>query len=328
MNANAMKLAAIAAFGLVGASAANAQTIQGAGATFPAPLYQRWAQEFGRETNIRVNYQAIGSGGGIKNITARAVDFGASDGPMNPTELAAAPGVLHIPMVAGAVAVAYNVPGVPQGIKLTGPVVADIYLGKITTWNDPQITGLNPGVNFPNARIVPCFRADSSGTTAIFTNYLAKVSASFQGGPGEGKSIRWPVGFGGKGNDGVSALLRQNRGAIGYVEVAYANKNKLTYAHIKNAKGNFIEPSLESATAAAEGAKLPSDFRAFITNSMAPQAYPITGFTWILIYPDAKPEVKKFLTWALTTGQKSAPALEYAPLPEAVRTRALKAIGQ
>jgi phosphate transport system substrate-binding protein len=198
----------------------------------------------------------------------------------------------------------------------------------ITTWNDAQITGLNPGVNFPNARIVPCFRADSSGTTAIFTNYLAKVSASFQGGPGEGKSIRWPVGFGGKGNDGVSALLRQNRGAIGYVEVAYANKNKLTYAHIKNAKGNFIEPSLESATAAAEGAKLPSDFRAFITNSMAPQAYPITGFTWILIYPDAKPEVKKFLTWALTTGQKSAPALEYAPLPEAVRTRALKAIGQ
>ena len=326
MISQIVKSAALAALITVSGVAANAQTIQGAGATFPAPLYQRWAQEFGKESNVRINYQAIGSGGGIKNITARAVDFGASDGPMSAAEIAAAPGILHIPMVAGAVAIAYNAPGVPTGIKLTGAVLGDIYTGKVTTWNDAAITSLNPGVNFPALRIIPCFRADSSGTTAITTNYLAKVSPAFQSRVGEGKAVRWPVGFGGKGNDGVAALLRQNRGAIGYVEVAYANKNKLSYASIKNAKGNFVSPSLESATAAAEGSKLPSDFRAFITNSTASQGYPITGFTWILVYQDTKPEVKKFLTWALTTGQKSASALEYAPLPESVRERALKAV--
>jgi phosphate transport system substrate-binding protein len=311
---------------LVGGAAANAQTIIGAGASFPAPLYQRWAQEFKNATRIQVNYQSIGSGGGIKNITARAVDFGATDAPMTADELAKAPGIRHIPTVAGAVAIAYNVPGVPDNIKLTGPVIADIYLGKIRTWNDPAITSLNPGVRFPASRVVPVFRADSSGTTNIVTTYLSQVSPAYKGRVGAGKSVRWPGGVGGKGNEGVTAVLRQTPGSIGYVELAYAKTNRLTYASVRNAKGQFIRPTLQSASIAAGGAKLPADFRAVITNTPASNGYPITGFTFVLIYPNAKPQVKQFLQWALTSGQRSATALEYAPLPASVQKRAIAAL--
>ncbi len=320
------KTIAAAGIMVITGAIANAQTIVGAGASFPAPLYQRWAQEFKNATGIQVNYQSIGSGGGIKNITARAVDFGASDAPMSAGELARAPGILHIPTVAGAVAIAYNVPGVPNNIKLTGPVIADIYLGKITRWNDVAITSLNPGVNFPGTNIVPTFRADSSGTTNIMTTYLSQVSPAYKAAVGAGKSVRWPKGIGGKGNEGVTAVIRQTPGGFGYVELAYANANKLSYASVRNAKGNFIRPSLESASVAAEGTKLPADFRAVITNTVAVKGYPITGFTFILVYPNAKPQVKKFLNWALTTGQKSASVLEYAALPASVQKRALAAI--
>ena len=308
------------------ATSAQAQTIVGAGASFPAPLYQRWAQEFGNANRVQVNYQSIGSGGGIKNITARAVDFGASDSPMSADELAKAPGIRHFPTVAGAVAISYNVPGVPGGIKLTGPVIADIYQGKVANWNDPAIASLNPGVRFPALRIVPAFRADSSGTTNIVTNYLSQTSPGFKASVGAGKSVRWPKGVGGKGTEGVSALVRQTRGSIGYVELAFAKRNGLSYAAIRNAKGSFVLPTLQSASAAASGVTLPADFRQIITNTSAASGYPITGFTFILVYPNAKPQVKQFLRWALTTGQKSASALEYAPLPPAVQKRALASL--
>ncbi len=328
MFSRTVKGVAVAALGLtvLGGATAQAQTINGAGATFPALLYQKWAQEYKQQTGKQVNYQSIGSSGGVKSISARAVDFGASDGPMTAAEMAKAPGVLHIPMVAGAVVPAYNLANVPDNIKLTGPVIADIYLGNITKWNDQRITSLNPGVNFPNQNIVPAFRSDGSGTTNIFTNYLSQVSPAFKSQVGVGKSVRWPKGIGGKGNEGVAALVRQTPGGFGYIELAYAEANKIKYASVQNAKGNFIRPSLESTTAAAEGARLPSDFRFIITNTSQPQGYPITGFTWILVYRGAKPEVKQFLTWALTEGQKTAAKHNYSPLPADVRERALKAV--
>ena len=316
--------AAIGLMALAGAGA-QAQTLNGAGATFPAPLYQKWFQEYAQK-GTQINYQAIGSGGGIRQITAHAVDFGASDAPMNASELAAAPGILHIPTVAGAVVVAYNVAGIGPGIHLTGPVISDIFLGKITKWNDPAISKLNPGVKFPSTTISPFHRSDGSGTTNIFTNYLSQVSGEWTSSVGAGKSVRWPKGLGGPKNAGVAALIKQNDGGIGYIELAYAIQNKIFYAAVRNAKGNFIYPSVEATTAAADGSTLPADFRKVITNTSAPQGYPITGFTFLLVYRDSKPQLKSFLQWALTTGQADAADLYYAPLPANVQKRALAAV--
>lgn len=322
-------LPALAAFAML-AGAARADVLNGAGATFPQPLYQRWFQEYKDKTGVEINYQGIGSGGGIKNITAHAVDFGASDAPMSDAELAQAPGIIHIPTVAGAVVVAYN-NGIGPGIHLTGDVIADIYAGKITRWDDPRITRLSPGTKFPSTPITPFHRSDGSGTTNIFTNYLCQVSGDWNDAVGHGKSVRWPIGLGGKGNPGVAALIKQTDGGIGYIELAYAVKNNIPYAAIRNAKGNYIYPTVEATTAAADGCTLPKDFRKVITNTSAPQGYPITGFTFLLVYADgSKPAVKDFLKWMLTDGQQNVSGVDkdllYAPLPESVRNRALAAV--
>ena len=305
-----------------GTTASAGAEMNGAGATFPEPLYQKWFQEYKDKTGVAINYQAIGSGGGIKNITAKAVDFGASDAPMNDAEMKAAPGILHVPTVAGAVCVAYNVAGVPAHLHLSGDVIAKIFLGQIKTWNDPAIAALNPGAALPATPISTAHRSDGSGTTNIFTTYLSDISPVWKQAAGSGKSVKWPNGLGGKGNSGVAQLLKQNEGSIGYIELAYAITNKIGYADVENAKGNFIAPSVDSATAAAQGVTLPPDFRKVITNTSDPNGYPITGFTFLLVYPDSKPELKKFLQWAMTDGQKDAAALYYAPLPPSVQKRA------
>lgn len=302
--------------------------INGAGATFPAPLYNAWAQDYAQKRQVSINYQAIGSGGGIKAITARSVDFGATDSPMTDAELAQAQGVLHIPTCVGCVVAAYNIPGVQVSIRLTGVVLADMLTGKVGTWNHPSIAALNPGVKLPAIRVVPVSRADSSGTTAIFTSYLTRVSPSFKAEIGEGKSVNIKVGVKGKGNDGVAALVRQTPGAVGYVELAFAEKNKMPFATIQNAKGNWIVASIRSATESATAKDLPADFRAMITNTQDKEGYPIAGFTWLLMYPNAKREVKDFIRWCLTDGQKLAAKYDYAPLPESVRRRAFAAIGK
>jgi len=304
------------------ATASSGAGLNGAGATFPEPLYQKWFQEYKDKTGVAINYQPIGSGGGIKNITARAVDFGASDAPMNDAEMKAAPGILHIPTVAGAVCIAYNAPGVPAHIHLSGDVIAKMFLGQIKTWNDPAIAALNPGKNLPATPIGTAHRSDGSGTTNIFTTYLSEISPDWKQSVGSGKSVKWPGGLASKGNSGVAQLLQQNGGSVGYVELAYAITNKIAYADVQNAKGNFIPPSVESATAAAQGVTLPPDFRKVITNTTDPNGYPITGFTFLLVYPDSKPELKKFLQWAMTEGQKDAAGMYYAPLPPSVQKRA------
>jgi phosphate transport system substrate-binding protein len=300
-------------------------SLTGSGATFPALLYQKWFQEYQGKTGVQINYQAIGSGGGIKEITSHIVDFGASDAPMTDNEVAAAPGILHVPTVAGAVVLAYNLPGAGTNLRLTGDTIANIFLGKITKWNDPAIAASNPGVKLPNTSIHPFHRSDGSGTTNIFTNYLNEISPAWKT-IGAGKSVSWPLGDGGKGNPGVAALVQQNEGGIGYIELAFAVKNKIDYAEVQNAKGKFIVPSVDSTTAAANGVTLPPDFRKVITNTTAPDGYPITGFTFILVYKDAKPEVKQLLTWALSDGQKDAAPMFYAPLPESVRKQAIAEI--
>jgi len=324
---NLWKCTLAAALGIAAlAPAAHAQVLTGAGATFPAPLYQKWFQEYSQQHGVRINYQAIGSGGGIKQITAHAVDFGASDAPMSAAELALAPGIVHIPTVAGAVVVAYNIPGILAGIHLTGPVVADIFQGKIANWNDPRIAKLNPGVKFPTLAISTFHRSDGSGTTNIFTTYMSQVSGDWKDTVGAGKSVKWPKGLGGKGNPGVAALIKQNEGGIGYIELAYAVQNSIFYAAVQNARGKFIYPSVASTTAAAEGVTLPPDFRKVITNTIAPNGYPITGFTFLLVYRNSSPALKGFLNWMLTTGQHDASGLLYAPLPAGVQKRALAAV--
>ncbi len=324
-----LKLAAIAAVGLavLGGTSASAQNLNGAGATFPAPLYLKWFQEYKAQTGVQINYQAIGSGGGIKNITAHSVDFGASDAPMNADEMRAAPGILHIPTVAGPVCVSYNIPGIGPGLSLTGDVIADIFQGKITKWNDSRIARINPGTKLPGTNIFTAHRSDGSGTTNIFTTYLSEVSPAWKADVGAGKSVKWPVGLGGKGNQGVAQLIKQNEGGIGYIELSYAVTNHIFYAAVRNAKGKFVYPSVETTTLAAEGVSLPADFRKVITNTQSAGGYPITGFTFLLVYKNGtKPEMKKFLQWALTTGQNDAPGLQYAPLPANVKTRALAAV--
>ncbi len=299
--------------------------INGAGATFPFPLYSKWFNEYNKlHGDLQFNYQSIGSGGGVKQITERTVDFGASDAPMSEQELAKAPGILHIPTVLGADAIVGN--GIPDGLKLTPEVLADIFLGKITKWSDGRIAQLNPGVKLPDLPIAVVHRSDGSGTTAVFTDYLAKVSPEWKAKVGAGKSVKWPAGLGGKGNEGVTGLVKATPGAIAYVELAYARQNKLPTMALKNADGEFVKPTVESTSEAAAGVELPPDYRVSITNARGKGAYPIAAFTYLLVYkdqPDAAKgkAVQQFLWWAIHDGQKLAAPLDYAPLPKAVVAR-------
>ena len=311
-------------------------TLNGAGATFPNPMYQKWFSEYHKaHPDIQFNYQSIGSGGGIRQVLAQTVDFGASDGPMTDEQLAQAKTkILHIPTVMGAVVPAYNVPGVSSELKFTPEALSGIFLGKITTWNDPVIAKANPGVNLPNQTIIVIHRSDGSGTTYIFTDYLSKVSSDWQNGPGKGTSVKWPVGLGGKGNEGVAGMIRQMQGGIGYIELIYAVQNKIDYGSVKNAAGTFVKASLDSVTAAAASAKsMPADFRVSITNAPGKDAYPISSFTWLLI-PEKSKEANKgkiladFLTWMVDDGQKMTAELSYAPLPENVAVKVKGAIKQ
>ncbi|HSY84792.1 MAG TPA: phosphate ABC transporter substrate-binding protein PstS [Gemmatimonadaceae bacterium] len=313
----------------VGAQSAD---LTGAGATFPYPIYSKWFSDYATKTNVRINYQSIGSGGGVRQISELTVDFGASDGPMTDAELANAKGgpILHIPTVLGADVLTYNIPGVTQTLKVSPEVIAGIFLGKITKWNDPQLVALNPGVKLPNIDLLVVHRSDGSGTTYIWTDYLSSVSPDWAKGPGKGKDVQWPVGIGGKGNEGVSGQVKQTPYSVGYIELAYARQNKLPYALVKNASGKFIEPTIESVTAAAAGvaAKLPAstDYRVSIVNTPAADGYPIASFTWLLVYKNQKDAVKgkklvDFIKWMLHDGQKEVSALDYAPLPDAVVKR-------
>ncbi len=304
--------------------------LTGAGATFPNPLYSKWFNEYANKTGVKINYQSIGSGGGIRQLSEQTVDFGASDAPMSDAELAKAKGgaVLHIPTTLGAVVVTYNLPQVTPLLKLTGEVVADIFLGKITKWDDARIATLNPGVKLPASDILVVHRSDGSGTTYVFTDYLATVSPSWATKPGKGKEVQWPAGLGAKGNEGVAGQVKQTPGAIGYVELAYANQTQLATAQIKNQNGEFVAPSIASVTAAAAGAaaKLPAgtDYRVSVVNASGAGVYPISSFTWILLYekqadPAKGKKLTDFLKWALTDGQAMAAPLDYAPLPESMR---------
>ncbi len=319
------------------AAQTNAQAqllINGAGATFPYPIYSKWFDEYAKvDPSVRFNYQSIGSGGGQKQITARTVDFGASDGPMSDENLAKAPGkILHIPTVAGADVITYNLPGNPK-LKLDGDAIAGIFLGNITKWNDPKITALNPGVKLPDAGIIPVHRSDGSGTTFIFTDYLSNISPVWADSVGKGTSVKWPasIGIGAKGNEGVAGQVKQLSGAVGYVELIYAKQNQMPYADVKNAAGNFITPSLDSVTAALATAKIPDDFRFSMVNAPGEQTYPIAGTTWLLVYENQKDAAKgkklvEFLNWALTKGEGMASSLDYASLPESVQQRVLERI--
>lgn len=311
--------------------ASNAQTqLNGAGATFPAVIYSKWFDEYKNMTGILINYQAIGSGGGIKQIIEGTVDFGASDGPMTDKQLNEAKSkqgtdILHIPMVMGGVVISYNLPGIGKGLNLDGETIANIYSGKISKWNDQSIKGLNPKLNLPNRAILAAHRSDGSGTTFIFTDYLSKVSQEWAKRTGKGTSVNWPVGLGGKGNDGVAGLVKQLQGSIGYVELAYAIKNNIPYANIKNKAGNFVEATYSSVSAAAEGSSknMPGDLRVSITDAPGKDSYPITGFTWLLVYKNMRNETKakalvNFLKWAMGKGQTFATNLYYAPLSKGV----------
>jgi phosphate transport system substrate-binding protein len=311
-------------------------TLNGAGATFPYPIYSKWFSEYHKaHSDVQVNYQSIGSGGGIRQVLAGTVDFGASDGPMTDEQLGQAKvKILHIPTVLGAVVPAYNIPGVTGEVKFTPEALAGIFLGKITSWNDKALTAANPGVNFPNQPIVVIHRSDGSGTSYIFTDYLSKVSADWKNGPGKGTSVKWPVGLGGKGNEGVAGMIRQMEGSIGYVELIYALQNKITYGSMKNPAGDFVKASLESVTTAAASVKnMPADFRVSITNAPGKGAYPISSFTWLLIPTKSQdPNKGKILTdllnWCETDGQKLTADLSYAPLPDTVVAKVKEAIKQ
>ena len=320
-------------FGLSTIAAAQ-MMINGAGATFPYPIYSKWFDEYAKvDPSVRFNYQSIGSGGGQKQILAQTVDFGASDGPMSDDNLSKAPGkILHIPTVAGAVVMTYNVPGNPA-LKLDGETIADIFLGKIKKWNDPKIAATNPGVKLPDNEIVVVHRSDGSGTTFIFTDYLSKVSAEWKQKAGNNTSVNWPTGIGGKGNEGVSGQVKQTPGTIGYVELIYALQNKMPYAELKNAAGGFVKPTIESVTAALATAEIPDDFRFSMTNAPGNGAYPIAGATWLLVYQQQKNPAKgkklvEFLKWAAKDGEKMAKDLQYAPLPDNLQQRVLARIDE
>ncbi len=311
--------------------------INGAGATFPNPIYSKWFAEYTKlHADVRINYQSLGSGAGIRQLTSGTVFFGASDQPVSDELMSTTPGkILHFPTVLGAVVPIYNLDGVSQPLRFTGPVLADIVLGRIRKWNDPAIVQHNAGVTLPATDITFVHRSDGSGTTFIFADYLGKVSPDFKSTIGVGTSLKWPAGLGGKGNDGVTALVRQIPGALGYVELVYALQNKIGVGAVQNSTGAFVTPSVESVTAAAAGAasQMPADFRISITNAPGAAAYPISSFTWLLLYesPQDKAQgrqMRDFLRWALTDGQKLAPALGYARLPQPVVEMELKALEQ
>ncbi len=326
---------AIAAAG----AALFAQTIQinGAGATFPNPIYSKWFSEYNKlHSNVQINYQPIGSGGGIRQITNQTVFFGASDGPMTAEQLKAAPGpILHFPTVLGGVVPVYNIPNVRAELKFDGQLLADVYLGKVTRWNDPAIVKLNAGVNLPATDITVVHRSDGSGTTYIWVDYLSKISPEFKKRVGVNTSVNWPAGVGGKGNEGVAGLVSQTPGAIGYVELIYALQNKINYGSVQNMAGEFVRASVESVTAAAAAAagQMPADFRVSITNAPGKGVYPISSFTWLLLYesPKDKTQAKtmvEFMKWALGEGQKFCAGLGYAPLPANVVKLELDALAR
>jgi phosphate transport system substrate-binding protein len=326
-------LVCLVALGFVNSAFAQ-MTINGAGATFPYPIYSKWFDAYAKvDPSVRFNYQSIGSGGGQKQILAQTVDFGASDGPMSDDNLSKAPGkLLHIPTVAGAVVMTYNLPGSPN-LKLDGATIADIFLGKITKWNDAKIAALNAGTNLPDADIVVVHRSDGSGTTFIFTDYLSKVSPEWKQKVGNNTSVKWPAGLGGKGNEGVSGQVKQTPNSIGYVELIYAIQNKMPYAELKNAAGELVKPTLDSVTAALATASVPDDFRFSMTNAPGKDAYPIAGATWLLVYEQQKDAQKgkklvEFLKWAETEGEKMAKDLDYAPLPDSLQQRVMDRISQ
>jgi phosphate transport system substrate-binding protein len=312
-------------------------TINGAGATFPYPIYSKWFAEYAKaHPDVQVNYQSIGSGGGIRQLIARTVFFGASDGPMSDEQLKSAPGpILHLPTVVGGVVPIYHLPGVDAKLNFTGEVLAGIYLGTITKWNDPAIAKANPGVKLPAIDIAVVHRSDGSGTTYIFVDYLAKVSPAFKQKVGVATSVSWPAGVGAKGNEGVAGLVKQTPGAIGYVELIYASQNNIAFGAVQNRAGKFVTASLDSVTAAAASATatMPDDFRVSITNADGDTAYPIASFTWILLYEQNQDQRRAqvmvdFMRWALSDGQKLTGALGYAPLPQAVIEKELAALGK
>lgn len=300
------------------------QLINGAGATFPYPLYSKWFSEYNKQNpQIKINYQSVGSGAGIKQLISKTVDFGASDAPMKDDELKAAGApVVHIPTVLGAVVVSYNIPGVTSSLNLSAELISDIFMGKIKKWNDPKILAENGTVKLPDTFITPVYRSDGSGTTSVFTDYLAKVSKEWETKVGAGKAVKWPTGLGGKGNEGVAGVLKQTPGSIGYIEQVYAITNKLPVASIKNSSGKYVQPSLESVSAAAEGAlkTIPADYRVSITNASGANSYPIAAFTYILVYKKLNDKNGKdfvnFLKWSMTKGQSYAKDMAYAPLPK------------
>jgi phosphate transport system substrate-binding protein len=330
------KLVLLFVCALLAAPVLGQTTLSGAGATFPYPMYSKWFSEYSKShPGVEINYQSIGSGGGIRQVTAGTVDFGASDMPMTDKQLQdSKTKILNLPTVLGADVPAYNIPGVTGEVKFTPEVLAGIFLGKISKWNDKAITSANPGVNFPDKDIIVVHRSDGSGTTFIWTDYLSKVSPEWKGQVGSDTSVKWPVGLGNKGNEGVSGLIRQMSGSIGYVELIYAVQNNIPYGSVRNSAGNFIKASLESVSAAAASApKMPPDFRVSITNAPGKDAYPIASFTWLLIPLPSKDPAKgkilnDFLNWMVTDGQKMTAALSYAPLPDNVVAKEKEAIKQ
>ena len=337
MKLKLQTMAALAVAATAGVTLAAAQAVQinGAGATFPNPIYSKWFSEYNKlNPNVRINYQSLGSGAGIKQLTSQTVFFGASDQPMTPEQMQAAPGrVLHFPTVLGAVVPIYHVPGVTQELKFSGPVVANIVLGKITKWNDPALVAINPGVSLPATDLTFVHRADGSGTTYILVDFLAKVSPEFLKTVGVAASVKWPVGVAGKGSEGVTALVSQTPGSIGYVELVHALQNKVPFGAVQNSAGKFVRASIEATTAAAAAAagKMTEDFRVSITNPPGDAVYPIASFTWLLLYENPKDKAQSkmmvdFLKWALTDGQKFASALGYAPVPKNVVDLELKAL--
>jgi phosphate transport system substrate-binding protein len=317
------------------AAAGTAATLTGAGATFPNPIYTKWFDAYAQKTGVKINYQSIGSGGGIRQFSEGTVDFGATDSPMNDEQIAAVKGnVLHVPTVLGAVVVTYNLPVLgTKALRFDGATLADVFLGKISKWSDRRIAGLNPGVKLPDQDIIVVHRSDGSGTSFIFTDFLSKISSEWKTKVGSATSVQWPTGLGGKGNEGVTQQVKQSEGAIGYVELIYALANGLPYAHVKNTGGQFIEPTLKSVSAAAAGARLgpDTDFRVSITNAPGAEAYPVSSFTWLLIHKDDTTstkgrQIRDFLKWMLEPeAQRMAADLHYAPLPvpviELVRKR-------
>ena len=335
MRMRCSRTIAVAVLGVCASIGAAAPLINGAGATFPYPIYSKWFDEYHKKTGVRINYQSIGSGGGIRQVLEGTVDFGATDGPMSDEQLGQAKTpIMHFPTVLGAVVVTFNLPGIEK-LRLTPETITGIFLGKITSWNDPALVKDNPGIALPAQPIVPVHRSDGSGTTYVFVDYLSKVSPEWAKSVGKNTAVSWPVGLGGKGNEGVTGLVKQTPNAIGYVELVYAVQNKLPYAEIKNRAGNFVTPALESVTAAAAGAaaKMPEDFRVSITDPAAADAYPIASFTWLLVPSriadaDKGKAIVDFLGWMLQDGQTFTKPLGYAPLPDAVADMEKKAIGK